>query len=81
MRYINISFQSTYEELKLVREGVSYKQTLGFQSTYEELKPGTLEIDGVETTRFQSTYEELKLNETALQHDIKFFVFRVPMRN
>ena len=60
-RIFHISFEPTYEELKLtmaVREAFSPES---FEPTYEELKLKILMQIVTLVTRFEPTYEELKL--------------------
>jgi len=53
-------FQTTYEELKLLRVSLVNSQIKSFQTTYEELKPLYVAALFHVPLRFQTTYEELK---------------------
>ena len=60
--YKFISFQPTYEELKLIYRRNRQIKTIGFQPTYEELKPPNFSFPISAHFCFQPTYEELKLD-------------------
>ena len=77
-KYLDLRFQTTYEELKRDPE-TKFAAQSGFQTTYEELKRDP-ETKFAAQSGFQTTYEELK----RLCRRIWFFfprASRLPMRN
>ena len=81
MKHKLLSFQPTYEELKLsVLAGISIT-TVGFQPTYEELKLYNVAFAVAAIARFQPTYEELKREWQSLIRLGELMVSSLPMRN
>ena len=64
-----ISFQTTYEELKLSLMSFLTPSNHCFQTTYEELKPSNVVQAKPSNDGFQTTYEELKPGGGALDAD------------
>jgi len=58
--HANLSFESTYEELKPGRASTTGTGTVCFESTYEELKHLPMLLKNNVLPGFESTYEELK---------------------
>ena len=63
-----VSFDRTYEELKLFRnDQVMILPIVRFDRTYEELKHAVKRRDFIVADRFDRTYEELKLLDRFLE--------------
>ena len=73
-------FESTYEELKLVKSQLIDHDTAHFESTYEELKQSTKPWLASTKPYFESTYEELKPS-TLDPAVVMGTILSLPMRN
>ena len=70
-----ISFQPTYEELKLIDSNDEKYIFPGFQPTYEELKRQELKNALVRDAGFQPTYEELKQDNSFMPLPLSISAF------